>query len=291
MKAVNILKGTPLAWTIIKYCKDLPKIDAPRTAGDFETERAVIADFTGRWVDDVTRAYDIHFVIDGCENVPEGPCVVIANHQSAFDVMAVIRALRGHQIGFIAKKDFAKVPILGRWIKAIRGIFITRGDARESLKTIQEGIGLLKDGFSLAIFPEGTRSKDGSVREFKAGSFKLATKSKVPILPVAIQGTSRIFEDSGVLTKGQTAYIRVLTPIETADMPRSEQATVHTRIQALIEQAVGELKLKEAQECGSTDRFVVNREIDTAKTCAENSDHDISFNNNDNSNGKSGHAI
>ena len=96
----------------------------------------------------------------------------------------------------------SKIPIFGKWVTRIRGIYIHRGDARASLKTINEGVEYLKQGFSLVIFPEGTRSRSSAMAEFKHGSFKLATKARVPIVPVTLNGGYHTYEETGKVTKG-----------------------------------------------------------------------------------------
>ena len=159
-------------------------IAAAREAGDNEKERELIAYWTALWVDRVIDIFDLTVNISGKENVPDnGPCVFISNHEGYGDIVVLFKALEGRQIGFIAKDALENVPYFGKWIKAIRGVFIKRGNTREALKSIQAGVDTLKDGFSLVIFPEGTRSRGPRMAEFKAGSFKLATKSEGSYCP------------------------------------------------------------------------------------------------------------
>ena len=195
----NIGSFTKLAWSVIRLNKYNGRINALREKGDLEGERALIADMEKEWIQGLERTYDMHFDVTGRENIPEGPCVFIANHQAYCDIMAVLKALEGKQVGFIAKDEFIKTPILGAWILKIRGLFIKRGDARESLKTIQEGVELLQQGFSLVIFPEGKRSCGEGLDEFKPGSFKLATKAKVPVVPITINGTFKMYEEREII--------------------------------------------------------------------------------------------
>ena len=86
----------------------------------------------------------------------------------------------------MAKRSLGRIPVFGEWIRDIRSVFIDRDDARSSLKTMEEGIDLLKKGFSLVIYPEGTRSRGPELGEFKKGSLRLATKSGVPVVPVTL---------------------------------------------------------------------------------------------------------
>jgi len=209
-------------------------LEEARAAGDIEEERRILAVGESEWIGIIKKSFDLHYEVRGRENIPEGPCVYVANHQSYFDIMAMMDALDGHVASFIAKDDFKGVPLLGPWIERTRGLFIHRGDPRESLKTIQKGVEYLKEGWSLIIFPEGTRSRGPEMAEFKPGSFKLATKAKVPVVPITIDGTYRSFEEEGAYKGGQSAVITIHPPIETADLSRAEQTELSDRVWEVI---------------------------------------------------------
>ena len=125
----------------------------------------------------------------GAENIPtEGPVLFVSNHQGNFDIPILLGFIDKPK-GFIAKKEITKMPIIKNWMEYMQCVFIDREDVRQSLKAINRGAELLKEGYSQVIFPEGTRSADGSLGEFKPGSLKLALKSGVPIVPVTIRGS------------------------------------------------------------------------------------------------------
>ena len=214
------------------------QVEAAKATGDPEAERRAIINAESEWIELVTKSMDLRFDVRGREIIPDRGCVYIANHQSYFDVMALLTALKGHQFSFIAKDDFDKVPLLSAWVLRSRGLFIHRGDARESLKTIQKGAEYVKDGFSIVIFPEGTRSRGPEMAEFKPGSFKLATKAKAPVVPITIDGTYRYFEEDG-FRKGQRAIVTIHPPIETEGMSRTEQAELHDRVWNIIHDELG----------------------------------------------------
>ena len=130
----------------------------------------------------------------GKENIPEDRNVVfISNHQGDFDI-AIFMALIPKEKGFVAKIELNKIPILRTWMKYLGCVFMDRKDLKQSLKTINEAIGFIKKGHSMVIFPEGTRSKGDNMGEFKAGSFKLATKTNAPIVAVTIDGSYKLKE-------------------------------------------------------------------------------------------------
>ena len=238
----NIGTGITLLASVRKYNKRIKALHQVRDSGDFEKERELIAYNVNNWVNDIIEKFQVDFKIEGQENIPDGPCLFVANHQAYGDIPALMKVAGNHQIGFIAKDDLEKVPYISTWIRETRGLFIRRGHPKDAIKTIKEGIELLKNGFSLAIFPEGTRSKGGEMRHFKAGSFKLATKSQVPIVPVVIDGTYKIFEETGYLTKGVTVNIKVLSAIETKGMTREQMADIHNVVEDDIRENLNHLK-------------------------------------------------
>ena len=142
----------------------------------------------------------------------------------------------------LSKDYFAKIPYFGKWVTRIRCIYITRGDTRKSLRVINEGVEYLKDGFSMVIFPEGTRSKDESVQEFKPGSFKLATKAKVPIIPISLNDGRRLYEDQEYIKKGKKIDMLIHPPITTADLSRQELAELPDKVEEIILQGVETLR-------------------------------------------------
>ena len=235
---MNIIKNIPNGFKLFKsiadYNKYLKKIDALREAGKKEEERALLVEVIDKWADDVERKFDMHLTVEGQENIPEGPCAFYANHQGYGDVPTMFLVCKGKQVSFVAKDDAEKLPLIGRWIKTSQGVFIKRGETREGLKAIKEGAEKLKDGYSLIIFPEGTRSHCSEMADFKPGSFKLATKAGVPIVPVTINGSYHMFEDRDVITNGAVIDVIVHPPIETAGISRAEEKELPKRVEDIV---------------------------------------------------------
>lgn len=146
-----------------------------------------------KWSNHTLKVTGMSYKAFGIENIPKESCLFVANHQSLFDIPLLMDAAK-KPLGFIAKKELKKVPVLHSWTKEINCVYLDRENVREAIKSINEGIEFLKQGVSMAIFPEGTRAKDGKIKAFKKGSLKLATKSGVPVVPVTIQGTYKAFE-------------------------------------------------------------------------------------------------
>lgn len=251
----NIPGGFKLFHSVSMFGRAMKKIEAARLAGDTKKEKQIIGENVKVWTDRLIDIYDITVNIEGKENIPkEDGFVFISNHQGYADIIVILHMMEGRQVGFIAKESLAKVPYFGKWIKSIRGVFIKRGDAREALRSIQDGVKMVKDGFNLVIFPEGTRSQNAAMNEFKPGSFKLATKAKAPIVPVAINGTRRLFEDRGCFTNGAVIDVKILPPINTASMDRHQIANITHEVENTIRESFAELveREKERETKGET---------------------------------------
>lgn len=157
--------------------------------------------------------------VTGREHLLNTPVLYVANHQSNFDAIAIL-AQDKIDFGFIAKKELSKIPFLGPWMKLMGCIFLDRDDIRSGMKVILSAIENINAGTSVFIFPEGTRSNDCTIGEFKGGSFKIATKSKCPIIPITIKGTADIYEKHApiispgkvVLSIGEPVYVDKLSP-------------------------------------------------------------------------------
>ena len=172
----------------------------------------------------------------GLENIPEDhPVLFVGNHRSIFDII-LAGSLIKHPCGFVAKKELQGTPIT-LIMEEIHCLFLDREDPRQGLKTILTAIDYVKSGISMFSFPEGTRCKvEGTFLPFHAGSFKIATKAKVPIVPVTIVGMGDVFEDHYPRLKWAPVVIEFGKPIETADMDRNAQKDLPDKVKALMEE-------------------------------------------------------
>ena len=166
--------------------------------------------------------------VKGLENPKDKPVLVVSNHQSNMDIPVLLGYLN-KPIGFVSKAEI-KVPSCTNWMELMNCVFMDRSDRRQSLQAIKDGIELLKNGHSIVNFPEGTRSKGGEVGEFKAGSFHLAVKSGVAILPVTLDGTYKMFEANGNRMKPAHATVTISKPITPEDYANMDikELTKHT---------------------------------------------------------------
>ncbi len=136
----------------------------------------------------------IQVEVDGnCHYEENNPLLFVGNHRSDFDSLIMIAYLKRPMI-FIGKSEIKKMPLIGKWFIDVGCIFIDRKNAKESLNAIFEGIERIKEGYSLVIFPEGGRTREEGIREFKPGSMKLATKTGVDIVPITLYRTEDCYE-------------------------------------------------------------------------------------------------
>jgi 1-acyl-sn-glycerol-3-phosphate acyltransferase len=187
------------------------------------------------WAKLLLRMIGCKVRVSGLENIPaKGGVCFVCNHGSLLDVLLLL-AYTGRPIGFIAKKEFAYVPMLNIWILLVGGLFMDRKSPRRALKTIEAGVRHIKAGGVMLIFPEGRRSRGEGLLPFHAGSFKLATQSGAVVAPAAITGSYAVFEQQGLII-GRPVSLTFCKTIETKDLPKDE------RRQALVNQAWEEIR-------------------------------------------------
>lgn len=174
--------------------------------------------------------------VRGVENIPNQPCVFISNHQAMFDGFLLISNIN-RLTGFIAKKEIKKIPLIRSWLSAMHTIYIDRKNIREGIKSINEGVENLKKGYSMIIFPEGTRSLKSEMAEFKRGSMKLALKANVPIVPITIDGTYKVLE-VGNKVRGHNVKMIIHKPIYLETLSELEKRNLSKIIHDIIENSL-----------------------------------------------------
>ena len=169
--------------------------------------------------------------VTGTENVPsDEPVLYVGNHQGNMDI-PLLYSTAPQTMAFVAKKEMEKIPLLGYWMKERGCVFIDRDNARSSLKAINEAIQNLKLGHSMAVFPEGTRSKSSQVGDFKAGSLRIAIKSGVKVIPVSIKDSYKLIGKKGKNTPAKVS-VHYSEPIDSKNFKDTNElaAEVLTQI-------------------------------------------------------------
>ena len=222
------------------YGRHIPEIERLRASGDIEAEKEVIRLGQKEFIEKTAPKLGLTFEITGEENLPPDDMtyMVYSNHQSYADILAMIWLFKDRrQMGYVAKEEWRKFKVLYNAIEYTRSIFLKRGDSREAIKSIREVSDLLKQGFALVIFPEGTRSQRHEPGEFKAGAFKFAEKGKVPILPVTLDGGYKLYEEKKTW---QPAHIRITVHplVHIEEMGKAEQKEAEKQIEETIRSAL-----------------------------------------------------
>jgi 1-acyl-sn-glycerol-3-phosphate acyltransferase len=140
--------------------------------------------------------------------------IIISNHQSQYDILALVTRL-GIQFRWFIKKEILKIPIFGYGLYAARNIYLDRTNTDKAIESINKGMDRLPRGASVMVFAEGTRSADGKIHEFKKGGFMAAIIRKIPILPVTVNGSRRVLPKGSLVVKPGKIQVVVGNPIET----------------------------------------------------------------------------
>ena len=196
----------------------------------------------------VQGAFKIILFLSGCkltvigeEHVPKDETVLyIGNHRSFFDVVITYARCPG-LTGYLAKKEIEKVPFLSTWMRYLYCLFLDRKDIKQGLKTILTAIDHVKQGISIFIFPEGTRSTGADQAEllpFHEGSFKVATKTDCLIVPVAITNTSQILEDHFPFIKSTQVTLEYGKPFRPSELSKEDRKIIGSYTRDIIQKMV-----------------------------------------------------
>ncbi|MBR4963042.1 MAG: 1-acyl-sn-glycerol-3-phosphate acyltransferase [Muribaculaceae bacterium] len=160
--------------------------------------------------------------VKGREKIKDNESYIfVANHQGAYDIFLIYGYLN-HNFKWVLKHTLRKVPMVGKACEAAKHIFVDRTNPKGIKRTIEEAKNTLKDGMSVVIFPEGTRSPDGKIKKFKRGAFQLAVDLNMPVVPMTINGSYKIlsktsfFVNPGKLTL--EIHDPIIPPVEGFDM-------------------------------------------------------------------------
>ena len=188
-----------------------------RRYGQTQRHHALVSSVIQNWARRLLRAAGANITVIGQENLPpdDVAAVYASNHQGYFDIPLVLGHLGGVK-GLVAKKEIQKLPMIRSWMKELGCVFIDRDNARASLNALNLAAERVQQGYPMVIFPEGTRSKDGNVAEFKAGAFRIAQKNHAPVVPFFIEGTGNLLEKNGYRIKPATVTIGILPMIDTS---------------------------------------------------------------------------
>jgi 1-acyl-sn-glycerol-3-phosphate acyltransferase len=188
------------------------------------------------WARSIMIVGGIQVTVYGIENIPKGgPCIFMANHASQADIPALLAFLKV-QFRWLAKAELFKIPILGRGMQGCGYISIDRSDRKSAFESLKKAAGTIRNGVSVMIFPEGTRSEDGRIREFKKGGFILALDAGVPIVPVVIHGTADILPKGSLRIHSLPVMLEIMEPIDVSAYSRKSKDDLIVRVRTVIEE-------------------------------------------------------
>ena len=225
---LNNLWRVPTAW--IKLCRYAKHTDEYPEEEKYEHIRYILnLAITGG---------NVNVELTGLENIPqESGYMLYANHQGMFDVLA-IAATAKHPIAAVLKKELYNVPLLHQIAVCTHSFSMDREDVRQSLTVIQGVTEEVKKGRNYLIFPEGTRSKNNEMLDFHGGSFRCATKSKCPIVPIALVDSYKVLDQKG--SKPITMQLHYLKPIYFEEYQGMKPAEVAELVKSRIQEKIDE---------------------------------------------------
>ncbi|MBQ5924130.1 MAG: 1-acyl-sn-glycerol-3-phosphate acyltransferase [Alistipes sp.] len=197
----------------------------------FDKKRVVVHTLS-KWITDVIFGLPIFMKreVIGLENIdPRKAYVMVLNHNSMVDIISIYNLPLIFK--WVSKKEVYRIPIVGQLLFAHGDIVINRASAKEAMQLVHiRGLEWLKKGASVSIFPEGTRSKDREIHNFKAGAFVLAKDAGVPILPIVLDGTNTMVRNGWLMNWRNKITIRILPPVSAEDVVNRDIKDVMTEV-------------------------------------------------------------
>jgi len=180
------------------------------------------------------RANFTKVTVSGRHNAdPTQSYIIMSNHMSHFDVIAFLGHW-GRQFRWVIKQELRRVPFLGRGCAKAGYIFIDRSNRAAAIASLQKAQARLKPGVSVMLFPEGTRSRDGTMGEFKKGGFMMALDMGLPILPVTISGSAKVLPGGSNKLLPGTIQIKVHEPIDTCSYGHDRREELMADVREVI---------------------------------------------------------
>lgn len=186
------------------------------------------------WCRMIARTVGARVRVYGVEHIkPETSYVFLSTHQSYMDIPAMLGYLPA-QLRIAAKKVLFRIPFMGWHLWRAGHIPIDRSSTQNAIKSMQRAADYLQQGICAFIFPEGTRSRDGRLHDFKKGGFKLALQAQVPIIPITIIGTRRILPPDSIIFRPGPVEMYVDEPIPTAGLTDDDIEMLMQRVRAAM---------------------------------------------------------
>ena len=209
----------------------------------FDKKRVVVHRLS-KWITDVVFGLPIFMKreVIGLENIDSHKAyVMVLNHNSMVDILSIYNLPLVFK--WVSKKEVYRIPIVGQLLYAHGDIVINRASAKEAMQLVHtRGLEWLKKGASVSIFPEGTRSKDGEIHNFKAGAFILAKDAGVPILPIVLDGTNTMVRKGWLVNWRNKITIRILPPIPAEEVQNRDIKDIMSQVREDMVETLAEIR-------------------------------------------------
>jgi 1-acyl-sn-glycerol-3-phosphate acyltransferase len=188
------------------------------------------------WAKSILFVSRVKVSVQGLNHIdPLATYVYMANHQSMFDIVAVLGYLPV-QFRWLAKMELFQIPLFGYSMARAGYISIDRSDRRSAHKSLQEAAQKIAQGVSVVVFPEGTRSEDGQIMPFKPGGFYLAIRSRQPIVPVVICGTRHVLPKGSLRVRPGSIVVSIQPPIATTSYDNKSKELLMESVRSIMKQ-------------------------------------------------------
>jgi 1-acyl-sn-glycerol-3-phosphate acyltransferase len=179
------------------------------------------------------RIAGIHIRVEGTEHIPPGVCVFASNHASNIDPVALVPNIP-RRVALLAKKEVFSLPILSKALHLARLIPVDRADREAAAESVDIAVEYLKEGLSFLVYPEGTRSPDGHLLPFKKGTFVMAIRAGVPVVPVSLAGTQRLMRKGDWTLHPGEVIVRYGPPVDASEYSPDQRDVLRQRVQDLV---------------------------------------------------------
>jgi 1-acyl-sn-glycerol-3-phosphate acyltransferase len=179
------------------------------------------------------RIAGIRVRVEGLQNIPKGVCIFASNHASNLDPVALTPNIP-RRISLLAKKEVFDIPVLSKAIRMAKLVPVDRGDSEAAAESVDLAIKYLKEGLSFCVYPEGTRSRDGRLLPFKRGTFVMAIRAGVPVVPVSLAGTQNLMRKGDWRIFPGDVTVKFGPAVETAGYKLEQREELRQRVEDLV---------------------------------------------------------
>jgi len=181
----------------------------------------------------LVRAAGVRIRVEGLEHIPAGSCLFVANHTSSADAPAVVGSIP-RQVAILAKHSLFKIPIVGHAFRLAHFIPVDRFNHDSAVASIELAADAMRGGTSLLIYPEGSRSPDGRLQQFKKGAVVMAIKAGVPIVPIACSGAHRVMRKKSLVIHPGEILVRFCPAVDSAPYSLEQRDALNDVVRATL---------------------------------------------------------